>query len=259
MLNSAFILGLVVQALQLALIVILVRGKHYRHYPFFAFYTVYAIAMSTARLCAMGHARLFFVLYWVTEGVSGVLELLVLQEAFKPSLRMYYELHRWIRFVPLLVVLAISGSALWGALKHALGPGWLGAFGAGAYSFELGVRVLEVCVFLLTLKLSRRKYHPIGRLHPFGIVIGFGAIACAALMADLLRWKFGDSFETIFRYLPAAAYMGATALWLVAFAIKEPPRPKSTLEEVERRLAEQNRIAEWLRKRGHLSSAAGES
>jgi hypothetical protein len=256
--NSDFILGLVVQALQLALIVILVRGKYYREFPFFTFYTVYAIAMSTARFCVMGDDRLYFVLYWLTEGVSGVLELLVLQEAFKPSLRIYYESHRWIRLIPLLLVLMILGNALYQAAHHPVGSGPLVRLATGAYWFEVGVRVLEIGVFLLALKLSRRKHHPIGRQHPFGIAMGLGAIACAALLADLLRWKFGHSFGLIFRYLPAAAYMGATAFWLATFAIKEPPQPKLTMEEIERLHAEQKEIAEWLRKKGHLRSAVGE-
>jgi hypothetical protein len=246
MLNPDAVLVIVVLVLQLALLTILVRGKHYRYFPFFSVYTTYAIAFGGLRFWAMSYPRLYFPLYWITEAVSGVLELLALHEAFKPSLEMYYKLYRWTRPVPILIVALIVGNALWRGAYHPVGQGRFVNLAAGAYAFEVGVRILEVGIFLLALKLARRKDHPIGQQHPFGIVIGFGVAASTALLADFVGFKFGfrlgHVFETIFRYMPASGYIAAAAAWLITFATRERRRLRATPGEIQRRLDQQRNI-----------------
>src|SRR5436305_380939 len=172
MFSPDLVLRLAVTVPQFAVLALLLRRKYYRQFPFFAVYIAYSISMTPLRIVGEAHHS-YFLLYWVTEAISGVLELLALQEAFKPSLEMYYKLYRGSRFVPVATVLGIVGRAVWQAFGHPLGRSWLGSFGAGAYAFEVGVRILEVAVFLLALKLAQRQDHPIGQQHPFGIVIGF--------------------------------------------------------------------------------------
>jgi hypothetical protein len=254
MLNADSLLGLVGPVLQLPLLVILIRGRHYRRFPFFCLYTGYFIIMSGLQIWAMGHRESFFIVYWGTESISGLLELLALHEAFKPSLLALYETHWWARMLPPFVTLAIGGTALWRALTHPLGHGPLVAFGAGAYAFEVGVRLLEVLIFAVALKLARREHHHIGGLHPFGIVAGFGVAASGALLADLVglafAFKFGSGFELVFRYLPSATYAAAALGWLFTFIAKEPPRPQPSSEEIEHRMEDRRRTEEWLKKRG---------
>jgi hypothetical protein len=246
MMNPDDVLVIVGLVLQLALLAILIRGKHYRHFPFFSVYIAYAIAVSGLFLWVMSYPRLFFPLYWITEAVSGVLQLLALHEAFKPSLEMYYKLYRWTWVIPLLIVALIVGSALWRGGYHPVGQGRFVNLAAGAYAFEIGVRVLEVGVFVLALKLAQRKDHPIGQQHPFGIVIGFGVAASAALLADLVglkfAFKFGHVFDIIFRYMPASGYIAAAAAWLIAFATEDRRRTRATPEEIQRRLDQQRNI-----------------
>jgi hypothetical protein len=247
MFSTDLVLRLAVTVPQFAVLVLLLRRKYYRTFPFFAAYIAYSISITPLRILGEAHHS-YFLLYWITETISGVLELLALHEAFRPSLEMYYKLYRWSRFVPLAAVLGIVGRAAWRAFSHPLGPGWLGSFGAGAYAFEVGVRILEVGIFLLSLKLARRKDHPIGQQHPYGIVIGFGVAASTALLADFVGFKFGfrlgHIFETIFRYMPASGYIAAAAAWLITFATKERRRPRATPEEIQRRLDQQRNIAE---------------
>jgi hypothetical protein len=248
MLNPDSLLLIVVAVVQLAILVILVRGKHYRHFPFFSVYTAYAIAVNGLLLWVISYPRLYFPLYWITEAVSGLLQLLALQEAFKPSLEVYYKLYRWTRIVPLLIVALIVGNALWRGAYHPVGQGRFVHLAAGAYAFEVGVRVLEVGIFLLALRMAQRKDHPIGQQHPFGIVIGFGVAAATALLADFVglkfAFKFGHIFDTIFRYLPVSGYIAAAVAWLITFATQEPRRPRATAEEIQRRLDQQRNIAE---------------
>jgi hypothetical protein len=246
MLNPDYALVIVGLVLQLALLAILIRGKHYKHFPFFSVYTAFAVAAGGLLLGAMSFPVLFFPLYWITEATSGVLELLALHEAFKPSLEMYYKLYRWTRGVPLLIVALIVGNALWRGGYYPVGHGSFVHLAAGAYAFEVGVRVLEVGIFLLALKLARRKDHPIGQQYPFGIVIGFGFAASTALLADFVglkfAFKFGHVFDTIFRYMPASGYIAAAAAWLIAFATGDRRRTRATPEEIQRRLDQQGNI-----------------
>jgi hypothetical protein len=247
MLSTDLVLRLAVTVPQFAILVLLLRRKYYRQFPFFAVYIAYSISMTPLRIVGEAHQS-YFLLYWITEAISGVLELLALHEAFKPSLEMYYKLYRWTRVVPLLIVALIVGNALWRGGYHPVGHGSFVHLASGAYAFEVGVRILEVGIFLLALKLARRKDHPIGQQHPFGIVIGFGVAASTALLADFVglkfAFKFGNVFETIFRYLPASGYIAAAAAWLITFTIQERRRPRATPEEIQRRLDQQRNIAE---------------
>ena len=259
MLKPDSIFGLIVPTLQLPLLVLLIRRKHYRLFPFFCTYTAYSILASTLRFWTIGNPRLYFLFFWITEGILALLELLVLHEAFKPSLMMDYEQHPKTRLIVPGIILGILGYALYRAAYHPVGRGPLVRLATGAYSLEVGVRLLEVTIFVLALKLARRKHHPIGLQHPYGIVIGLGAIASVALLADLLRWKFGYSFEALFRYLPASAYVSAAGIWLLTFARKEPPRNRATPDEIQKRLDYQKQVLDWLRHNDHHKSIGSAS
>jgi hypothetical protein len=252
--NPDLILGIVGPLLQLPLLIILVRGKQYLRFPFFCTYTVFSIILSALVLWAMGHAALFFVLYWVADAVLGVMGLFALHEAFEPSLKAWYEDYRRTRLIPPLTVLVILSISLYRAVYHPLGNGPLDRLAAGVYSFEVAVRLLQILIFILALKLGRREHHHIGSLHPFGIVAGFGVAASGALLADLfglaLAAKFGSGFELVFRYLPSATYAAAALGWLFTFIAKEPPRPQPSQEEIDRRMEDQQRTRQWLKKRG---------
>jgi hypothetical protein len=257
MLNPDYIFLIFVALLQAAVLVILIRGKFHRQFPYFCFYISYSITMSALRCATLSHPRLYFVLFWITEGLSGVLELICLHEAFRPSL--YYESYRWTRLLPPSIILIILGCSLYQAAYHPVGHGPLVRLAAGAYSFEIGVRILEVAIFVLTLRLARRRYHRISRIQPFGIVMGFGIAASSALLADLVGFKFGfksgSIFEIVFRYLPSTAYMVAAFGWLFTFLVKEPDLPKPNMGELDQRLDEQMQILEWIRKHGPFRSS----
>src|SRR6266446_3158408 len=185
MLNTDFIVTSIGLALQIALLTVLLTRRLYRHFPLFSFYTTYSVVITVLELWFMTHfARSYFSLYWTTEAISGVLELLVLHEAFMPSLRIDYGQLRWLRLLPPSILLITTGWALWWAVYHPVGRGPFVHFAAGAYAFELAVHLLEVAVFLLALRLARRQYHPIRNPYRLGIVLGFGCIASAVLLPD---------------------------------------------------------------------------
>ena len=223
---SAFSLfsGLVPAVLQAVVLAIFIRRRLYRRFPFFFAYTVYSILVTALRLSIMSRPRPFFVWYWSTEIIYGILALLAIHEVFKSVLEMYYSLYRWMRWLPPFCLLLILSISLWRAVYHPVGRGPLVGLAAGAYSFMLGVLGIQVMVFLLCLKLSFRKHYPIRwTRYEAGILIGFGMAAIATMLVYLARFRLGPSMELAFRYIPPVAYIAAALMWLKAFYREEPP------------------------------------
>jgi hypothetical protein len=71
------------------------------------------------------------------------------------------------------------------------------------------------------------------RQYEFGILAGFGLNASITMIAYLLRFEWGSSFETFFRYGPPVAYFLATLIWLHAFFHPPQPMPRSQMDYQE--------------------------
>lgn len=247
------ILSLTPPGVLLALVVILIRRKLYRQFPIFFTYVACVPPAAALRLSVMNKPVAYFVAYWVTEAVYGVLALLAIREVFNPAWHLIASTrYRWLRFLPAVVVLLIAGIALWRAIYHPPGNSPLARLSAGTFAFELGVRWAQVAVFLVSLTLSRFRWISFG-LHDFSILSGFGLAAMVTLVADLSRSMFGRDFEQIFRYAPPVAYIGATIIWLAAFCgpgtfgIRRRYDPRQ-LQEMAEALKEQQGIMEKIRK-----------
>jgi hypothetical protein len=227
-------------ALQAAVLVILARRRLHRRFPFFFAYTLYSIFATVFRLWTMPEPTIFFVSYWSTEIVYGILALLAIREVFKSVLEMYYSLYRWTRWLPSLALVLLVGNSIWRAVYHPVGRGSLGGLATGAYSLVLGILCLQAAIFLLCLKLSFRRNAPIRwTRYEAGILIGFGLAAFATALIRLTRPQVGPAMELAFRYLPAIAYMAAVVIWLAAFWREEPPLArKPTDPELFKRAAE---------------------
>ena len=235
----SFFSGLLPAALQAALMVILVRRRLYLRFPFFFTYTAYSIAVTLAQLWVMDRPVMFFVLYWSTEMIYGLLALLAIHEVFKSVLETYYSLHHWMRWLPPLAFLTVLGNSMWQALYRPMGRTAIAHFAAGAYAFVPGVLCLQAIVFVVCLRLGLRKHYPMrwGR-YSAGILTGFGMVAVATLLIFMARFRFGPGMELLFRYGPPAAYAGAALTWVKAFYREEPPMTrKATNPEIYRRAA----------------------
>jgi hypothetical protein len=255
MLNAESIVGVIGLALEAALLILLLWRQLYRKFAFFVLYISFVIATTALDLWFMAQQTTsFFSFYWITEAVLGILELLVLREAFMPALWMEYEQNPWLRFVPPAALLTIAGTALWRAVYRPFRQGPFAHLAAGAYAFELGVNLLEVAIFLFSLRLVRREFHPMRNLHRFAIVAGLGLIACAYVLPDLVRLQAYNSnshaaaaLDSILRHLPPAAYVGVLIIWLLVFLRPLPAKSPAKPEEIERRLQSQQKIQERLR------------
>ena len=236
--SSSFLLGLVGPALQLALLVILARRRLYRRFPFFFLCMAYCLPVTIARLCVMNRPVTFFVLYWVTEMIYGMLALLAIHEVFRGVLETYSSLHHWLRWLPLLALAGVVGNSVWQTIYHPIGRGGrLGGLAAGAYAFVAGVLLLQAIVFLICVRLAFRRNSPMkwGQ-YSAGILTGFGIAAVATLVIYVARFRLGPGLELVFRYMPPVAYTVAALTWLRAFYREEPPiRKAATDPELYRR------------------------
>lgn len=226
------IASLISPTLQIILLITLLRRRLYRkgQFPSFFVYTLYSIIEAFIRISTFKYPVIFFAVYWSTEMFDGVLALMAVLEVFSPALRAYVG----TLLARVFAASAFSGvvvAAIWQGYIHPMGRTILGHFAAGAYSFALGILCLEVVVLLVCLKLARQKPFPIrwGR-YRLGVLLGFGLAGCASAIVYMARFKFGPSFEMLFRYGPPGAYIGGVMIWIVAFARPEEPPPPSRLD-----------------------------
>lgn len=254
---SDLILSITAPTILVVLIVVFLRRRYYRELPFFFVYIVYA-PIATLRVLSDSWPSFHFVLYWITESLYGILALLVLREVFHRLFALPYAAFRWFRLLLPGTVLVILSISLWETSFRPLAHGQIGRLVSAIYWFDLGVHALEGMILLLVLALTIA--FPIRwRDYEFGILIGFGVSACVTMLADLLRFEGGSSYETFFRYGPPIAYVLAALVWLHAF-LRPPaslPRPqidhhemlevirrsRELLEKIEKALGLRHRLA----------------
>ena len=94
-------------------------------------------------------------------------------------------------------------------------------------SLGIAVGFLQVGMFALFFLLVK-FFHMRWRQHAFGIVLGFGIIACGDLAAFLLRSEFGTKFNFYVQLTYPIAYIIAVGVWLAAFL---PPQPDHPLKD----------------------------
>ena len=248
MFNGDLLLHLAAPVILLALIIVLIVRRLYRQFPLFFVYLVYAVVATSLRLSTKTQPTSYFVVYWTTDIIYGILALLVIREVFLPSLTGLPHQYRFIRWLMPIAIVSIVAFALWSAVYRPIGRGPLSALAGGAYSFEVSIRWLELIVFIIAAILVRTRYISL-LIAEFGILAGFGFAALLTLAADLSRVKFGSRFEEVFRYLPTSAYIAAAGAWLIAFLYKEP-KPRFRLTDEHLTLMEQllNRQQEQLDK-----------
>jgi hypothetical protein len=216
--------------LQAAVAVIFARRKLYDRFPLFFGYTLYSIGITAVRLAVMKHPSAFYVLYWTTEMVYGILALLALRETFRPALRTAFG-DRWSNWLPLLALLTLVGVSVWRAIyhpaKHAPGYINMARLSSGAYAFVPGILCLETIVLLWCMLLELKTNPPPWGRYRAGVLVGFGFAACATVAIYLARFQLGPAFEFTFRYAPPLAYTYAAVIWLKAFYREEPTLPKA--------------------------------
>jgi hypothetical protein len=246
-----WVTSLVAEGMMIALAIIFIRRQLHRRFPFFFAYVLFGPVATALRLSAMNKAVLYYVVYWTTEFVYGLLALLAIMEVFESVLRLFgFDGLGWRVLLP-VATFTIAAMSVWRGFHRPLNgqPSPLAHLAAGAYAFEISVHCLQATILLLCL--APRRFYGVLWHYDFSIVAGLGLAGFFTTLADLARFKFGVTFDVVFQYLPAGAYFGISLYWLFVFANPEPPQPRLNTT-VEDQLTLVRRVTALLKKYWHV-------
>jgi hypothetical protein len=248
--NSDILLSLVGPLVGALLAAILIRRKVNNAFPFFFVYVSSSIGFPILRLCVSSDYKLFFQIYWGTEAIYVFLALLALNEVFRKVFAAFYE-KRWFWLFFPVVVIAISALAV----IYRLGSPPAQANQVMSFIISMGMAVNLVQALLFVLFFLLVWLNGIGwREYPFGIVMGFAAIAIVTFAANWARSEFGTRLNVVSSYAPAVAYILAVILWLNTFLRPPEPEPqwklKITPEQLLGEIRQYSKILRKLRGKG---------
>ena len=235
--KADILLGLIALIVAAWLTIILVRRKVNRKFPFFSLYISSSVAFAILKLCVSNNYQLFFWVSWTTEAIYMVLALLALHEVFRKVFAAFYEKRWFWLFFPLVV---ITISAL--AVIYRLGSPPAQANQVMSFIISMGMAVNLVQALLFVLFFLLVWMNGIGwREYPFGIVMGFAAIAIVTFAANWARSEFGTRLNVVSSYAPAVAYILAVILWLNTFLRPPAPEPQWKLKITPEQLLDEIR------------------
>ena len=231
------ILTLIGPILTAWLAVLLLRRKLHRGFPFFFCYVIASVLIPVIRLAFHHDYLVWFKVVWSTEAIYVLLALLALHEIFRKVFAAFYE-RRWFWLFFPVVVIAISVLAV----IYRLGSPPTQANQVISLIISLGMAVNLVQALLFVLFFLLVWFNGIGwREYPFGIVMGFAAIAIVAFSVQWARSEFGTRLNVVSSYAPAMAYILAVVVWLNTFLRPPEPEPQWRLKITPEQLLDEMR------------------
>src|SRR2546422_6090618 len=200
--------------LQTLLLYLLLRRNAAHDNPWFVSYTIFSIAATITRLFVFRNATIYFHLYWGSEIIYAVLQLLASYEVFESMFRHYFGLW-WVKSLfPIAALLAVSVAILRSAAAHNTLDAEITRF---VLAFEFGVRLIQGFFFVL--------------------------LWFFVMLASFLRSEFGTRFNSLFVYGTPVAYILTLLIWLWYYNSPQPPDaerdsvPPLSREDLDRYLA----------------------
>jgi hypothetical protein len=219
------------------LVIVLTQRKVFSEFPFFFLYVSFSVAFITLRLSVSGNYQLFFWVSWSTEAIYVLLALLTLHEVFRKVFAAFYE-KRWFWLFFPVVVIAISTLAV----IYRFGSPPAQASPVISFIISLGMAVNLVQALLFVLFFILVWFNGIGwREYPFGIVMGFAAIAIVIFTVEWARSVFGTKLNAVWSYSHSVAYILAVILWLNTFLRPPAPEPQWKLKITPEQLLDEIR------------------
>ena len=220
-----------------ALLCLLFRRRLLSSFPFFFLYLSTSITFAIVKISVSGSYRTFFIVSWTAEAIYVLLALLALHEVFRKVFAAFYE-KRWFWLFFPVVVIAISALAV----VYRLGSPPAQANQMMSFIISMGMAVNLVQSLLFVLFFVLVWFNGIGwREYPFGIVMGFAAIAIGGFIGNWSRSEFGTKSIPLFSYAPAVAYILAVIVWLDSFLRPPEPEPQWRLKITPEQLLEEMR------------------
>jgi glycerol uptake facilitator-like aquaporin len=189
------------------------RRRIYSELPFFFLYAWTSFFFGISRYIAFKTSTTsFFYVYWISELAGAVIFALAMYEVFLRRLfPRFYKLKFYRRLFPataLLILLGTIGAVLQSHDRSA-------AFQVASRVFDFA-RTACLVFFMLLMSFMGRQW----TRYDFGITLGFGVQAAAALANAAVRARLGHrspAFDTI----ETVAFEFACIIWLATF-IKAP-------------------------------------
>jgi hypothetical protein len=215
----------------------MVRNRVFLELPVFFGYTLFHLVRALLLLCIKygGSANAYAYSYWIAEGISAVLGLLVIHEVFiklvgrfKGIVYISTALFRWT--FAILIVLAFVAAISAPPEKT---PGLI----AAVLSLERSVRMIQ-CGLLLFLFVFASALSISWRQSVFGIALGFGFYSSVELIIVSTRIQTGTALADAFVLMKPAAYVVAMLVWTVYLLL---PAPAYALPEHR----EKNLVSDW--------------
>jgi|SRR5579864_6054697 len=229
------------------LVIVLTQRKVFSEFPFFFLYVSFSVAFIILRLSISGNYKLFFWVSWSTEAIYVLLALFALHEVFRKVFAAFYE-KRWFWLFFPVVVVAISALAV--IYRVGSPPAQANEVISLIISLGMAVNLVQALLFVLFFVLV--WFNGIGwREYPFGIVMGFAAIAIVIFTVEWARSVFGTKLNAVWSYSHSVAYILAVILWLNTFLRPPGPEPqwrlKITPEQLLEEIRQYSKILERLR------------
>lgn len=177
--------------------------------PFFFLYTGTSFLFGILRYAALkGSKSTFFYVYWISELAGAVIFSLALYEVFLRRLFPRFHRVRWYRrlfpaaagVILLLTIIAVLQSSNQTA-----------AFQVASRAFDFA-RTACLVFFMLLMSFMGRRW----ARYDFGITLGFGVQAAAALANAAVRARLGHRSHT-FDMVETITFEIACVIWLVTF------------------------------------------
>ncbi len=227
------------RALQVIIVVVMIRRRWFREFPIFFTYTGFQI-IEQGTLFVLDHWPAvsdyqYWYVYWVFSIISIALRFGILWEISSSIFRNYPGLQRLNRalFRSAIVVLLLLAATVAG-LAPEEGPG---PIFSGIHILDLSVDVMQSGLWLLLVgfcsyfRLSWRSF-------TYGVAFGLGIFSTVDLATEATRVWTGFVAGYAFDFIGMATYHLCVIIWLVY--LLAPDASRRTLKELPK-----NNIEQW--------------
>lgn len=201
--------------------------RAYRELPFFFLYVVSALLIGVSRYAAFPLGRgVYFYVYWITELAGHLAVALALYEIF---LRRLFPSFQKVRFYRNLFPLAAVAIFLLTVITASRSSDKHAAFVTASHGADF-VRTAILVFFVALMVFMGRQW----KRYDFGIALGFGLQAAAALADTAVGFKFHNP-PALLTNIDVIVYDVTCLIWLITFW-----RPEKALvtDTVDNRIAE---------------------
>ena len=222
-------------ALQALIAWVMLRKKFHHEYPAFFVYTAFHVGLFFVEFPSHYFSYfVYFYVYWVSNGISSLLALLVLQELFKKLVSPCEPLQKRALLIFRASVVTICLIALdLVRLQHLQLNNDRLLEALVAMQQAVGMVVFGLVLFL---GLFRRVLGLAWRNTEVGIALGYSIYAAATMTSAIAYARVGHYGRWLITFVMQLSYLLATVVWAYYFVIfkssiheNELPRPEQLL------------------------------